>query len=160
MLVAQHILDEEGIILPYRWPEDTGCTRIALAVEERWCRTCGGALTPCDHRPHRVFTRNGPLQLVGQRAHCPTRACPAQPQTLRPEAETASTMPWGGLGWAVVGWLGQRRLARHGSVGQLRAALAAPYQMPLSADAIATSMHRSQPRLAARRQAPDQLATA
>ena len=93
MLIAQHILDKEGIIMPYRWPEDTGFTRIELAVEERWCRTCGGALTTCDHRHHRVFTLNGPLHLVCKLAHCPTRACPAHPQTLSPEAETAITMP-------------------------------------------------------------------
>ena len=35
MMVAQHILDKEGTIMPYRWPEDTGFTRIELAVEER-----------------------------------------------------------------------------------------------------------------------------
>jgi hypothetical protein len=146
--------------MPYRWPEDTGFTRIELAVEERWCRTCGGVLTTCDHRHHRVFTLNGPLHLVCKLAHCPTRACPAHPQTLRPEAETAITMPWWVLGWDVVCWLGQRRFARHWSVGQLRAALADTYQIHLSADAIETYIHRYQQMLAARRQAPDQLATA
>jgi hypothetical protein len=160
MLVAQHILAKEGIIMSYRWPEDTGFTRIELAVEERWCRMCGGALTTCDHRHHRVFTLNGPLHLVCKLAHCPTRACPAHPQTLSPEAETAITMPWWVLGWDVVCWLGQRRFARHWSVGQLRAALADTYQIRLSADAIETYIHRYQQMLAARRQAPDQLATA
>jgi len=160
MLVAQHILAKEGIIMPYRWPEDTGFTRIELAVEERWCRTCGGALTTCDHRHHRVFTLNGPLHLVCKLAHCPTHACPAHPQTLSPEAETAITMPWWVLGWDVVCWLGQRRFARHWSVGQLRAELADTYQIRLSADAIETYIHRYQQMLAARRQAPDQLATA
>src|SRR5262249_10393759 len=160
MLVAQYTVDKEGIIMPYRWPEDTEFTRIELAVEERWCRTCGGALTTCDHRHHRVFTLNGPLHLVCKLAHCPTRACPAHPQTLSPEAETAITMPWWVLGWDVVCWLGQRRFARHWSVGQLRAELADTYQIRLSADAIETYIHRYQQMLAARRQARDQLATA
>jgi len=142
--------------MPYRWPEDTKFTRIELAVEEQWCRTCGGALTICDHRHHRVFTLNGPLHLVCKLAHCPTRPCPAHPQTLSPEAETAVAMPWWVLGWDVVCWLGQRRFARHWSVGQSRAALADPYQIRLSADAIETYMHRYQQMLAARRQAPDQ----
>jgi hypothetical protein len=154
------VLAKEGIIMSYRWPEDTGFTRIELAVEERWCRMCGGALTTCDHRHHRVFTLNGPLHLVCKLAHCPTRACPAHPQTLSPEAETAITMPWWVLGWDVVCWLGQRRFARHWSVGQLRAELADTYQIRLSADAIETYIHRYQQMLAARRQAPDQLATA
>ena len=146
--------------MPYRWPEDTEFTRIELAVEEQWCRTCGGALTICDHRHHRVFTLNGPLHLVCKLAHCPTRACPAHPQTLSPEAETAVAMPWWVLGWDVVCWLGQRRFARHWSVGQIRAELADTYQIRLSADAIETYIHRYQQMLAARRQAPDQLAAA
>jgi hypothetical protein len=146
--------------MPYRWPADTRFTRLELVVEARWCRTCGGALTTGDQRQHRVLTLHGPLPLVCQLAPGPRHACPAQPQTIRPEAETAMAMPWGGRGWDVVCGLGQRRCAHHWSVGQLRAALADPYQMRLSADAIATSLHRSQPRLAARPQAPDQLAPA
>jgi hypothetical protein len=69
-------------------------------------------------------------------------------------------MPWWVLGWDVVCWLGQRRFARHWSVGQSRAALADTSQSRLSADAIETSMHRSQQMLAARRQAPGQWAAA
>ena len=160
MVVAQHMLDKEGTIMPYRWPEDTEFTRIELAVEEQWCRTCGSALTICDPRYHRVFTLNGLLHLVCKLVHCPTRACPAHPQTLSPEAETAITMPWWVLGWDVVCWLGQRRFARHCSVGQLRAELADTYQIRLSADAIETYIHRYQQMLAARRQAPGQLAAA
>jgi hypothetical protein len=160
MLVAHYILDKEGTLMPYRWPEDTEFTRIELAVEEQWCRTCGGALTICDHRHHRVFTLTGPLHLVCKLAHCPTRACPAHPQTLSPEAETAVAMPWWVLGWDVVCWLGQRRFARHWSVGQIRAELADTYQIRLSADAIETYIHRYQQMLAAHRQAPDQLAAA
>src|SRR3954447_26485171 len=160
MIIAQHILDKEGPIMPYCWPEDTRFTRIELGVEERWCRTCGGALTTCDHRHHRVFTLAGPLHLVCKLAHCPTRACPAHPQTLSPAAETTIAMPWWVLGWDVVCWLGQRRFARHWSVGQLRAELADADQIRLSADAIETYIHRYQQMLAARRQAPDQLAAA
>src|SRR5215468_9763415 len=158
MIIAHHILDKEGTIMPYRWPEDTRFTRLELVVEERWCRTCGGALTTCDHRHHRVFTLNGPLHLVCKLAHCPTRACPAHPQTLSPEAETAITMPWWVLGWDVVCWLGQRRFARHWSVGQLRAELGDTYQIRLSADAIETYIHRYQQMLAARHCDPQMLA--
>jgi hypothetical protein len=146
--------------MPYCWPEDTRLTRIAVVVEERWCRTCGGALTTCDHRHHRVFTLAGPQPLVCKLAHGPTRACPAHAQTISPEAETTIAMPWGVLGWDVGCWLGPRRLARHWSVGQRRAALADAYQMRLSADALETDMPRYPQRLAARRQAPAQLATA
>src|SRR5262249_50299519 len=128
MLVAQYTVDKEGIIMPYRWPEDTEFTRIELAVEERWCRTCGGALTTCDRRHRGVSTHKGPLLLVCKLAHCPTRACPAHPQTLSPEAEPAITMRWWVRGGDVVCWLGRRRFARHWSVGQLRAELVDTYQ--------------------------------
>jgi len=67
--------------MAYRWPEETVFTRLVLTVEEPWCRTCGGALTICDHRHHRVFTLNGPVQLVCKLAHGPARACPAHTQT-------------------------------------------------------------------------------
>ena len=144
--------------MPYRWPEDTVFTRIELEVEERWCQTCGGVLTICDHRHHRVFTLNGPLHLVCKLAHCPARACPAHTPTLSPAAETTITMPWWVLGWDVVCWLGHRRFARHWSVPHIRAELADAYQIRLSADAIETYIHRYQQMLAARRQAPDQLA--
>src|SRR5215469_3693712 len=160
MMVAQHILDREGTIMAYRWPEETVFTRLVLTVEEQWCRTCGGALTICDHRHHRVFTLNGPVHLVCKLAHCPTRACPAHPQTLSPEAETTITMPWWVLGWDVVCWLGQRRFARHWSVQQLRTELAETYHIPLSDDAIERYIHRYQQMLAARHRDPQQLGAA
>src|SRR5712692_10546899 len=160
MLVAQHILDREGTIMPYHWPEETIFTRLALTVEEPWCRTCGGALTVCDHRHHRVFTLNGPVHLVCKLAHCPARACPAHTQTLSPEAETMITMPWWVLGWDVVCWLGHRRFAHHWSVQQLRTALADTYHIPLSDDAIKRYIHRYQQMLAARHRDPQQLVAA
>ena len=146
--------------MAYRWPEDTVFTRLVLTVEEPWCRTCGGALTICDHRHHRVFTLNGPVHLVCKLAHCPARACPAHTQTLSPEAETTITMPWWVLGWDVVCWLGQRRFARHWSVQQLRTELADTYHIPLSDDAIERYIQRYQQMLAARHRDPQQLVAA
>ena len=143
--------------MAYRWPAETVFTRLALTVEEPWCRTCGGALTICDHRHHRVCTLNGPVHLVCKLAHCPARACPAHTQTLSPEAETTITMPWWVLGWEVVCWLGHRRFARHWSVQQLRTELAETYHIPLSDDAIERSIHRYQQMLAARHRDPQQL---
>jgi len=146
--------------MPYRWPQDATFTRIELEVEDRWCRTCGRTLTVCDHRHRRLLTLSGPVHVVCQLAHGPERVCPAHTRTVSPEAETTLAMPWWVLGWDVGCWLGQRRFARHWSVGQLRAALADPDQMRLSDDALETSVHRYQQMLAARRQAPDQLAAA
>src|SRR5262244_882732 len=146
--------------MAYRWPDETAFSRLELHVEEQWCQTCGSRLRVCDHRHRRVFTLQGPLHVVCKLVHCPDRVCPAHPRTRSPEAETTLAMPWWVLGWAVVCWLGQRRFARHWSVGQIRAELGDTYQIRLSADAIETSIHRYQQMLAARRQAPDQLAAA
>src|SRR5262249_56388677 len=93
-------------------------------------------------------------------AQCPRAAWRAHPQPHSPRAEPATGRLWGVLGWDVVCWLGQRRFARHWSVGQLRAELVDTYQIRLSADAIETYIHRYQQMLAARRQAPGQLAAA
>lgn len=57
-------------------------------------------------------------------------------------------------------WVGQRRFARHWSVPQIRAELADPYRIPLSADALEHYMSRYQQMLAARQQDPHRLASA
>lgn len=146
--------------MPYRWPADTIFTHLELHVEDRWCQTCGCRLSVCDHRHRRLFTLNGPLYVVCKLAHCPARLCPAHPRTISPEAETALAMPWWVLGWDVVCWLGLRRFARHWSVGQIRAELAATYQIRLSDDAIEHYIHRYQHMLAARQHDPSLLAAA
>ena len=58
-----------------------------------------------------------------------------------------------------VGWA-SAALPATGRLGSIRAELADTYQMRLSADAIETYIHRYQQMLAARRQAPGQLAAA
>src|SRR5215470_6502774 len=146
--------------MAYRWPDNTVFSHLELHVEEQWCQTCGGRLRVCDHRHRRVFTLQGPLQVVCKLVHCPDRVCPAHPRTLSPEAETALAMPWWVLGWDVVCWLGHRRFARHWAVGQIRTELADTYQIRLSDDAIERYIHRYQRMLAARQHDPHQLAAA
>jgi hypothetical protein len=144
----------------HRWPADTQFTRLVLEVEEECCAVCGRNLHVCDHRQHRIFTLQGPLELVCKLAHCSDRGCPAHRKTLSPYAETTLTLPWWLLGWDVFCWMGQRRFARHWSVPQIRAELADSYQILLSADAIEDSLRRYQTMLAARQQDPRVLAAA
>jgi len=146
--------------MAYRWPDATVFSCLELHVEEQWCQTCGSRLRVCDHRHRRVFTLQGPLQVVCKLVHCPERVCPAHPRTLSPEAETALAMPWWVLGWDVVCWLGHRRFARHWAGGQIRTELADTYQIRLSDDAIERYSHRYQQMLAARQHDPHQLAAA
>jgi len=146
--------------MPYRWPEGTVFTPLELEVEDRSCRSCGRTMKVCDHRHRRLFTFDGPLQVVSKLVHCPTAACPGHAQTYSPEAETALAMPWWVLGWDVFCWLGHRRFARHWSVPQLRAELADTYQIVLSADAIERYLGRYQCMLAARQQDAAVLAAA
>jgi len=108
--------------MAYRWPDATVFRRLALHVEEQGCQTCGGRLRGCAHRHRRVFTLQGPLPVVWKLGHGPDRVCPAHPRPLRPAADTALARPWGGVGWEVVGWLGQRRGARPGAGGASRTA--------------------------------------
>src|SRR5215471_7266194 len=144
--------------MAYRWPDETVCRRLELHVEEQWCQTCGSRLRVCDHRHRRVFTLQGPRHVVCKLVHGPDRVGPAHPRTRSPEAETTLAMPWWVLGWDVVCWLGQRRFARHWSVGQIRAALGDTYQIRLSADAIETYIHRYQQMRAARHRDPQRMA--
>src|SRR6266404_4208854 len=142
----------------HRWPADTRFTRVVLEVEEKGCAVCGGALHICAHRRHRIFTLQGPVEMVCKLAHGADRQCAARAKTCSPYAETTLTLPGWLIGWAVLCWLGHRRFARHWSVPQIRGALADTSQIPLSADAIEDALQRYQTMLAARQQAPQVLA--
>ena len=144
----------------HRWPEDTRFTRLVLEVEDNVCAICGGTLHICDHRRHRIFTLQGPVEMVCKLAHCADRQCAARAKTRSPYAETTLTLPWWLIGWDVFCWMGHRRFARHWSVPQIRGELADTYQIPLSADAVEDALRRYQTMLAARQQAPQVLAAA
>src|SRR5499425_1831074 len=144
----------------HRWPEDTRFTRVVLEVEDNVCAVCGAALHICDHRRHRIFTLQGPVEVVCKLAHCSDRQCAAHTKTRSPYAETTLTLPWWLIGWDVFCWMGHRRFARHWSVPQIRGELADTYQIPLSADAVEDALRRYQTMLAARQQAPEVVAAA
>ena len=108
----------------HSWPEDTQFTRVVLEVEDHVCAVCGAALHICDHRRHRIFTLQGPVEVVCKLAHCSDRHCAAHAKTRSPYAETALTLPWWLIGWDVFCWMGHRRFARHWSVPQIRSELA------------------------------------
>src|SRR6266550_2192602 len=143
-----------------RWPEDTRFTRVVLEVEDNVCAVCGAALHICDHRRHRIFTLQGPVEVVCKLAHCADRQCAAHAKTRSPYAETTLTLPWWLIGWDVFCWMGHRRFARHWSVPQIRSELADTYQISLSADAVEDALRRYQTMLAARQQAPQVVAAA
>src|SRR3989441_3283245 len=143
-----------------RWPEDSRFTRVVLEVEDHVCAVCGAALHICDHRRHRIFTLQGPVEVVCKLAHCSDHHCAAHAKTRSPYAETLLTLPWWLIGWDVLCWMGHRRFARHWSVPQIRSERADPYQIPLSADAIEDAVRRYQTMLAARQQAPEVVAAA
>jgi hypothetical protein len=144
----------------YRWPAGTAFTPCVLTVEQENCSVCQRALTICDHRFHRIFTLQGPLEIVCKLAHCPDPACPAHRHTLSPLAEASITLPWWLIGWDVFCWLGRRRFARHWSVAQLQAELRDSFHIPLSDDAISASLRRYQTMVAARHQDATVLAEA
>jgi hypothetical protein len=58
----------------YRWPADTVFTQQVLTVEQQACTLCQRALTICDHRFHRIFSLQGPVEIVCKLAHCVGRA--------------------------------------------------------------------------------------
>lgn len=144
----------------YRWPEDTTFTQVVLTVEQDTCSLCQRCLHVCDHRYHRVFSLQGPLQLVCKLAHCPDPSCPAHRFTQSPLSEAQITLPWWLIGWDVFCWLGFRRFTRHWSIPQLRAELRDHYQIRLSEDAISGYLQRYRCMVAARHQDAQLLAQA
>ena len=81
------------------WPADTRFTRVVLEVEDKVCAVCGGTLHICDHRRHRIFTLQGPVEVVCKLAHCSDLQCAARAKTRSPYAETTLTLPWWLIGW-------------------------------------------------------------
>jgi len=144
----------------HRWSPDTEFTRLVLDVEDEACARCGQALHVCDHRRHRIFTLQGPVELVCKLAHCCDRGCAGHAKTLSPYAEMTLTQPWWLIGWDVFCWMGHRRFARHWSVPQIRSELLDSYRIPLSADAIEDGLQRYQIMLAARQQDAQVVASA
>jgi hypothetical protein len=144
----------------HRWSADTEFTRLVLEVEDEACASCGQPLHVCDHRRHRIFTLQGPVELVCKLAHCCDRGCAGHAKTLSPYAEMTLTLPWWLIGWDVFCWMGHRRFARHWSVPQIRSELLDSYRIPLSADAIEDGLQRYQIMLAARQQDAQVVASA
>jgi hypothetical protein len=136
----------------YRWPADTAFHQQILLVEQEACTRCQHALNICDHRFHRIFTLQGPWQIVCKLARCPDPGCPGHAHTQSPLAEAQITLPWWLIGWDVFCWLGFRRFARHWSIPQLQAELRDSYGIPLSDDAIAGYLRRYRCMVAARHQ--------
>jgi hypothetical protein len=69
---------------------------------------------------------------------------------VSPEAELSITQPRWKIGWDVFAWIGQRRFARHWSVGQIRDELLDSYKVIVSEDAIEDYIQRYQHMVAAR----------
>jgi len=141
----------------YQWPSDTRFREMVLVPEDRECGRCAGPMHICDHRHHRFFSMNGPVQLVSKLCRCADTDCAGHRRTVNPEAETALTMPWWLIGWDVFAWIGHRRLARHWSVPQIRDELRDTHRIVISADAIEDHIAFYQTVVAARHQDPARL---
>jgi hypothetical protein len=136
----------------FRWPKETGFRRLVLDVEQSCCAHCGAPLHVCDHRIHRIYTLEGPLELCCRLAHCSDPVCPRRPRTLSPAAELSLTQPGWLIGWDVFCFIGHRRFARHWSVPQVRDELLDSYRIKLSVAAICIYIRRYQAMVAARQQ--------
>jgi hypothetical protein len=136
----------------FRWPKETGFRRLVLDVEQSCCAQCGAPLHVRDHRSHRIYTLEGPLELCCRLAPCSAPVCPRRPRTLSPAAELALTQPGWLSGWDVFCFIGHRRFARHWSVPQVRDELLDSYRIKLSVAAICIYIRRYQAMVAARQQ--------
>jgi hypothetical protein len=143
--------------MPHRWPADTDFALWELDVIDRDCLCCGRMMHICDHRYRRVFTLDGPLQLVCKLNRCPDPRCPGHSRTMSPETEPRIALPGWIIGWDVFCWIGHRRFARHWSIPQIRMELLDSHAIALSENSVANYARRYQTMLAARQQDLDTL---
>lgn len=146
--------------MAHHWPSETAFTRVELEVQDRVCPECGRRMHVCAHRQRRLFTLQGPWQLLLRIVHCPEPTCAGHHRVFNPEGELAISQPWWGIGWDVFAWMGHRRLSRHWSVPQIRHELRDSHGIELSEDAIEKHLRRYQTMLAARHQDLDRLRAA
>jgi hypothetical protein len=143
--------------MSHSWPMETAFKSVELDVEDRSCGHCGQWMHICGHRRRRLFTLEGPLQLLLKVVQCPIPGCAGHSKTWSPEAELNFSMPWWVIGWDVFLWIGHRRLARHWSVPQIRVELRDTFRIDLSEDAVEKNIRRYQTVVAARQQDLDRL---
>jgi hypothetical protein len=136
----------------FSWPEGTVFKRVVLDVEQDCCGHCGSRWHICDHRPRRIYTLEGPLELCCRLTHCSDLSCPLRCRTFSPRAELAIALPGWLIGWDVFCFIGHRRFARHWSVPQLRAELRDSYGITLSVAALCIYLRRYQTMVTARQQ--------
>jgi hypothetical protein len=138
--------------MPHRWPEDTDFALWELDVLDRECAFCRRRMHICDHRYRRVFTLDGPVQLVCKLNHCPDPGCPGHTKTKSPEIEATIALPFWVIGWDVFCWIGHRRFSRHWSITQIRGELLDSFAIDLAENSITNYIQRYQAMLAARQQ--------
>ena len=143
--------------MAFTWPKDLEFTPWDLDVIERDCPSCGRRMHICDHRQRRLYTLDGPVELICKLNHCPDPNCPGHARTKSPEQESLIALPHWAIGWDVLCWIGQRRFSRHASIPLIRLELDDAYAIKISEDSIARAIRFYQVLLAARQQDPEVL---
>ncbi len=143
--------------MAFTWPKDLEFTPWDLDVLERDCPSCGRMMHICDHRQRRLYTLDGPVELICKLNHCPDPNCPGHAKTKSPEQESLLALPHWAIGWDVLCWIGQRRFSRHASIPLIRLELDDAYAIKISEDSIARAIRFYQVLLAARQQDPEVL---
>jgi hypothetical protein len=143
--------------MAFTWPKDLEFTPWDLDVIERDCPSCGRRMHICDHRQRRLYTLDGPVELICKLNHSPDPNCPGHARTKSPEQESLIALPHWAIGWDVLCWIGQRRFSRHASIPLIRLELDDAYAIKISEDSIARAIRFYQVLLAARQQDPEVL---
>ena len=143
--------------MAFIWSKDLEFTPWELDVIDRGCPSCGRMMHICDHRQRRLYTLDGPVELICKLNHCPDPHCPGHAKTKSPEQESMIALPHWAIGWDVLCWIGQRRFSRHASIPLIRLELDDAYAIKISEDSIARAIRFDQVILAARQQDPEVL---
>jgi hypothetical protein len=143
--------------MAFIWSKDLEFTPWELDVIDRDCPSCGRMMHICDHRERRLYTLDGPVELICKLNHCPDLTCPGHARTRSPEQESMIALPHWAIGWDVLCWIGQRRFSRHWAIPQIRLELNDAHAIKISEDSIARAIRFYQVILAARQQDPEVL---
>lgn len=136
--------------MSHQWSAESTFRQVDLYVRDQVCAICGTGLHACSHRRRRLFTLQGPWQLVVRLGHCPDPGCRGYRGTVSPVEEMSIAPPRLTVGWDVFAWIGLRRFSRHWSVPQICSELSDGHNIDLSEDAVEDYVRRYATMVAAR----------
>lgn len=136
------------------WPKESSFRSVTLPVLDPDCLYCDRPTGVHDYKRRRLYTLEGPLQVVSQMNLCEDEGCAGHHELMTAEEEMLIAPPLWILAWDAFAHIGQRRFVKHMSVPEIGEKLYEFFGIKISDDCIEDYIGRYQAMVAARQRDP------